>query len=183
VDLWLIKRRQNTFHCRKVSRETCPVHEEPARFRNIKAHHQKCVKSQLRRVFSTGFHIMRFNLTAERSQEKKPFGRPIKLSLCFSSYWEPRHKGALGEWRYRSTHSLTPTLDGGEWSASRPGRFTPRERAPGTHWIGGWVGPRAGLDAVVKRKIPSPLRESNPDHPVRSPELWRYKSTHSWPRH
>jgi len=36
--------------------------------------------------------------------------------------------------------------------ASRSGRFTPRQRAPGTHWIGGWVGPRAVLDAVVKRK-------------------------------
>jgi hypothetical protein len=44
------------------------------------------------------------------------------------------------------------TLDGVEWSASRPGRFTPRERAPVTHWIGGWVGPRAVLDAVVKRR-------------------------------
>jgi hypothetical protein len=31
-----------------------------------------------------------------------------------------------------------------------------------THWIGGWVGPRAVLDAVVKRKIPIPRRESNP---------------------
>jgi len=40
---------------------------------------------------------------------------------------------------------LTSTLDGGEWSASRPGRFTLRERAPGTHWIGGWVGPRAAV--------------------------------------
>jgi hypothetical protein len=40
-------------------------------------------------------------------------------------------------------------LGGGEWSASRPSRFTPRERAPGTPWIGGWVGPRAVLDAVV----------------------------------
>jgi hypothetical protein len=59
-------------------------------------------------------------------------------------------------------HSLTSVLDGGELSASRPGRFTQRERAPGTHWIGGWVGPRAVLDAVVKRKIPSPLRESKP---------------------
>jgi hypothetical protein len=29
--------------------------------------------------------------------------------------------------------SLTSALDGGEWSASHPGRFTPRERAPGTH--------------------------------------------------
>jgi hypothetical protein len=45
-----------------------------------------------------------------------------------------------------------------EWSASRPGGFTPRERAPSTHWIGGWVGPRAGLDAVVRRKIPSPSK-------------------------
>jgi hypothetical protein len=27
-----------------------------------------------------------------------------------------------------------------------PRRFTPGERALGTHWIGGWVGPRAGLD-------------------------------------
>jgi hypothetical protein len=50
---------------------------------------------------------------------------------------------------YTSTHSLTSALGGGEWSASRPGRFTPRERAPDTHWIGGWVGPRAVLDAVV----------------------------------
>jgi len=50
---------------------------------------------------------------------------------------------------------LTSSLDGGEWSASRSSRFTPRERAPGTHWIGGWVGYRAGLDAMVKRKTPS----------------------------
>jgi hypothetical protein len=57
---------------------------------------------------------------------------------------------------------VTSALDGGEWSASRPGRFTPRKRAPGIHWIGGWVGPRAVLDAVVKRKIPSPCQDSNP---------------------
>jgi len=41
----------------------------------------------------------------------------------------------LGEWNYSSTHSLISTLDGGEWSASRTGRFTLSERAPGTHWI------------------------------------------------
>jgi hypothetical protein len=39
-------------------------------------------------------------------------------------------------------------LGGGEWSASRPGRFTLRETTPGANWIGGWVGPRAVLDAV-----------------------------------
>jgi hypothetical protein len=43
---------------------------------------------------------------------------------------------------------LTSALDGGEWSASRPGRFNLGERAPGNHWIGGWVGPIASLDAM-----------------------------------
>jgi hypothetical protein len=47
---------------------------------------------------------------------------------------------------------LTSALVGGEWSALRPGRFTPGERTPGTHWIGGSVGSRAGLDDVEKRK-------------------------------
>jgi hypothetical protein len=28
-----------------------------------------------------------------------------------------------------------------------------RERAPGAHWIGGWVDPRASLVTVEKRKI------------------------------
>jgi hypothetical protein len=76
---------------------------------------------------------------------------------------------------YSSAHSLTPALDGDEWSASRPGRFTPRKRAIGTHWIGGWVGPRAVLDAVVKRKIPSPPpRESKPRTPIVQPVGQRY---------
>jgi hypothetical protein len=48
---------------------------------------------------------------------------------------------------------LTSALAGGEWSASRPCRFTPGERAPSTHWIGGWVGPRAGMDDLEKSKF------------------------------
>jgi hypothetical protein len=91
----------------------------------------------------------------------------VKLSLCFD--WAPRHWGVLGEWRYSSTHSLTSALDGGEWSASRPGRFTPRERAPGTHWIGGWVGPRAVLDTLVWRNTSSSCWESNPRTPMVQP--------------
>jgi hypothetical protein len=47
---------------------------------------------------------------------------------------------------------------------SRP--HYPRERVPGTHWIGGWVVPRAVLEAVVKRKFPRPRRKSNPRTPI-----------------
>jgi hypothetical protein len=50
-----------------------------------------------------------------------------------------------------------------------PAASLPRERAPGTYWIGGWVGPRAVLDAMVKRKIPSPYQESNPRTPIVQP--------------
>jgi len=35
---------------------------------------------------------------------------------------------------------FTSTLDKCECSASRPGLFTPVEGAPGTYWLGGWVG-------------------------------------------
>jgi len=47
---------------------------------------------------------------------------------------------------------LTLALDGDEWSASLSGRSTPSEKAAVTHWLGGWAGPGAGLDAVAKRK-------------------------------
>jgi hypothetical protein len=49
--------------------------------------------------------------------------------------------------------SLILALVGGEWPASHHCCFTPRERAPTTHWMGGWVGPGAGLDDVEKRKF------------------------------
>jgi hypothetical protein len=51
---------------------------------------------------------------------------------------------------------LTSALVRGEWPASRPGRFTPGERVPGTHGIGGWVDPRAGMNDVERRKILPP---------------------------
>jgi hypothetical protein len=40
----------------------------------------------------------------------------------------------------------TSTLDGGEWSASQPGRIAPRKEPP----VGGSMGSRAGLDGVEK---------------------------------
>jgi hypothetical protein len=39
----------------------------------------------------------------------------------------------------------TSALVGGEWSASGP-----EERAPSTHWRGGWLDPRVGLDNLEK---------------------------------
>jgi len=46
---------------------------------------------------------------------------------------------------------LKSALDGGELSGSRLCLFTHREEAPSTHGIAGWVGHRAGLDAMGKK--------------------------------
>jgi hypothetical protein len=47
-----------------------------------------------------------------------------------------------------------------------PVALPPGKEPPGTHWIGGWAGPTAVLDAVEKRKIPSPHQESKPRTPI-----------------
>jgi hypothetical protein len=45
----------------------------------------------------------------------------------------------------------------------------PLGKDPGTHWIGSWVGPRAGLDAGARRKILCLCRGSNLDRPIVQP--------------
>jgi hypothetical protein len=61
-----------------------------------------------------------------------------------------------------------------EVSGQLPAALPPGKRAPGTHWIGSWVGPRTVLDAVVKRKIPSSRRETNPRTPTVQPVAQNY---------
>jgi hypothetical protein len=58
---------------------------------------------------------------------------------------------------------LTSALVEGYWPAALPGLLTSEERTPGAHWIGGWVGPRTGLDNVKRRRIlPLPGLELQP---------------------
>jgi hypothetical protein len=53
-------------------------------------------------------------------------------------------------------------------------RFTPRERTPGTHWTGGWVGPTAGMDTEARGKLLCHRRGSNLDRPVIQPVIRHY---------
>jgi hypothetical protein len=50
----------------------------------------------------------------------------------------------------------------------------PRERAPGTHFIGGWVDPRAGLDDMAKWKFFTLLGVELPLSLVVQPVASRY---------
>ena len=67
------------------------------------------------------------------------------------------NEGPDEELKYSSTLSLTSALGGSGWSTPRPDRCAPRER-PGTHCIGGWVGPRADLEGCGKLRLPTGIR-------------------------
>jgi hypothetical protein len=64
-----------------------------------------------------------------------------------------------GERRYYSSYSFsTSALDGGvSGQRHAPAALLPPGKGPpvpiGTHWTGGWVGPRAGLDTEATGKI------------------------------
>jgi hypothetical protein len=55
-----------------------------------------------------------------------------------------------------------------------PAALYPRGKNPRYHWIGGWVGLRAGLGAGARRKILYPCRGSNLDHPIVQPVVRHY---------
>jgi hypothetical protein len=63
---------------------------------------------------------------------------------------------------------VTSALDGGEWSASHPGRFTAEVRVYGTHCVGDWVDPKAILDSTVGK---NPLTVSGIELWICSPSV------------
>jgi hypothetical protein len=84
-------------------------------------------------------------------------------ALVVKGKGHPLHtnSGASGERRYGPSHSLTTALEGGEWLTTRPAAFTPG-KIHGTHCTGGWVGPRAGLDAETRGKTSAPVEDRTP---------------------
>jgi hypothetical protein len=96
----------------------------------------------------------------------------VKLSLCVINE-TPRHED-VWERGDIAPPFLTSALDGGQRSASRPGRFTSWEIDPGTHWIGDWWAPEPTWLQWRDRNLP--CRESNQGRQARSPSLCRLGS-------
>jgi hypothetical protein len=68
---------------------------------------------------------------------------------------------------------LTSAIVGSQWS--HLGRCTSgRKTAPGTHWIGGQMAPRTGLDDVEMIEILILYRDSNSDPSVVQPVTSRH---------
>jgi hypothetical protein len=67
-----------------------------------------------------------------------------------------RHGGAWGGGGLAPIHSRPRHEMGVSGQRHAPAALCPGERTPGTHWAGGWVGRRAGLDTEVRGKILCP---------------------------
>lgn len=52
-------------------------------------------------------------------------------------------------WRYGQVEFYCTNIRRAKWT-SHPGRLTPGNQATATHWLRGWVGPRAGLNILEK---------------------------------
>jgi hypothetical protein len=109
---------------------------------------------------STRRHVPRDNTVRSHSCENI---RSDKQRIPWRRMWE---------WRLAPPF-LTSALDGGEWSASQPGRLTLGEIDRWTNWVRSRVGRRIGLDAMKKRKMSCPFRESIPGRPAHSPSPYR----------
>jgi hypothetical protein len=88
-----------------------------------------------------------------------------------------RHEGALVERRYSTYSFLTSALDGGEWSASRPGRALPPGKGPPVLFgqEAGWIQSRSGgkilllLPGIKPRSSGRPVRNQTLcKHPIRN---------------
>jgi hypothetical protein len=95
--------------------------------------------------------------------------------------WTPQYEGSVSEvWTYINTRDTRPTRDSYAqregsvsevWTCILKQRWSAVVTCTGTHWIGVWMGPRAGLDAEEKRKIPWPCLEPNSGRPTSIPSL------------
>jgi hypothetical protein len=95
----------------------------------------------------------------------------VKLSLCLINY-ASRHEDLWGSVGI-APPLLTPALYGANGQLHVPAALPLKERASVIYWVGGWLGFRAGMDAMEKKKISCPCRESIPDHPAHSLSLYR----------
>jgi len=82
-----------------------------------------------------------------------PPSPPFPRNCSIKNLWRscPRNEGGGGAETWLQLNS-TSAQDGGEWSASRPGRFIPKKelRYPLNRRLDGPLGPRSSLESLYK---------------------------------
>jgi hypothetical protein len=100
--------------------------------------------------------MMIYSIVITRRLTTAVEGKVVTVHVVLNEHHTMKAYRVLGEWSYSSTHSLTSALDGGEWSVSRPGRFTLRDRAPGIRpvWTRWYLTTAVSLTRVCIQKFP-----------------------------
>ena len=137
----VVERRQDSTHSspQHETEATLRLHAPAALTPNIKAPYPLKWKLGWSRNRSDGLEKRESCLCWETNHKCSVTQSPYRL------FYPCSFDSSVQENTYSSTLSLTSELDGGRWSTPRLGRITSGEN-PGTHCIGGWVGPRASLD-------------------------------------
>jgi hypothetical protein len=99
----------------------------------------------------------------------------VRLTLCFFFLPSTTLWRRIGEMEVYLHAFLTSRVGWGKWSASRPSRVTPRERAPGTQWIRSWVDPTARSGHGGKEKNSKLLQGL--ELPIIQPVVQHYPDT------
>ena len=125
---------------------------------------------QLFRLFIRGVkEIKKTSFTNFFGYMASNFSYRIHLRVCLSPtwiyHWHPIASDSIGMLRGQSKFYLVfkslkfigrckskHSQNGGEWSASHSGHFTPGARAISSYWTGGWVDPDNLLDTWGERK-------------------------------
>jgi hypothetical protein len=131
------------------------------------AHHSDELSSTLHTAY------LQLARRCEGKKSKWKLKQKVKLPLCLIKQLSTRPWRLMGSGGLAPPY-LTSALED-EWSGRDFGRLT-----PGTHYIGGWVAPRAGIDVMEKHLLPLPGIETRP--PTRSPSLYRlsYRGSSNW---
>jgi hypothetical protein len=103
-------------------------------------------------TYSLKVQNLQVTINKSKTAARMPFmdKEEVKLSLCLINE-APGDEDVTGS-EVIAPSFLTSALDEGEWSASRPGRFIPRERAPDILYVERYVGPRAVWTLWSKEK-------------------------------
>jgi len=101
----------------------------------------------------------------------------VQLSLCLTNYHTTKTYRGM---KVDPCAFLISVLDGGDWSALCPSYFTPGVKAPHTKGIWGWMGPRASLDRVAKRKSTCLWQKFNPSSSPQSSHCTDWAIPASW---
>jgi hypothetical protein len=97
------------------------------------------------------FAVLTHFFFAKKCCPKEPDFNHKKQAKVKQSCPATRPVGARKE-RYSSHYFLTSALEGVSGQRHVPATLYPREWTHDTHWIGGWVGLRAGLDTEATEK-------------------------------